>query len=112
MSFRIPRNPNFFRFFRGWNRLEGRSRRDELDFAIAAPVADAAFLIGRQWQLAELTAENAGSSIHVKVTTEHATLDELVLGASTKERLDGIPAEVLVERETVDWDWRLRVRAG
>ncbi|MBZ5506436.1 MAG: hypothetical protein LAO78_13330 [Acidobacteriia bacterium] len=112
MPFRTPTNVNFAKYFRGWNRLEGRSRRDDFSIGLQKATADALWMLGRQWQASELTGEDAATQIHVEATIESVTLDQIVLGSGTPENVGTVPVEVLVEREQVDWDWRMRIRAG
>lgn len=112
MSFRAPISPAFHRYFRGWNRLEPRSRSDDFQFGLHAATADGPFMLGRQRQLREFQCENAGTAIHVTLTTETAQVDQVALGTGSSQAIGAIPVEVLVEREQVEWDWRLRIRAG
>ena len=59
MPFRVPGSSIFPMFFRGWNRLEPRSRRDDFGFGLAAPIADPLWALGRQFQMQELHGEDA-----------------------------------------------------
>jgi len=115
MPFRAPTDPLFATFFRGWNRLEGRSRKDDFAEAVKAKVADGLWMLGRQWQMLELKGEDAGTPVHTEVTYEKLTLDQIKLGKATSNPfvpIGTIPVEVQVEREAVAWDWQLRIRAG
>jgi len=73
-------------------------------------------MLGRQWQMSELKGEDAGTPIHVKLNYTEGEVHQVQLGAPTSpatfDEIGGVPLEVLVEREDVEWDWRLRVRAG
>ena len=53
--------------------------RDERDAerALATPVFDALWMLGRQWQTGELQAEDAGSAVGVQVQVEHVPIREL-----------------------------------
>jgi hypothetical protein len=110
MSFKAP-PASFLGFFRGWNRLEARSRRDDFLFGLTASTADPLWALARQLQMRELQAENAGTAIRTDVTYAVAALDEIKLGQEPFQGID-LPVELLVEREQVEWDWRMRVRAG
>src|SRR5687767_11461456 len=112
MPFPEPVNPIFLSFFHGWNRLEARSRRDEFSEALAAPVADPLWLLGRQWQFRELDGEDAATPIQVRATFEATSLDRIKLGADPVQPIEATPVEVLVEQEEIGWDWRLRVQIG
>ena len=112
MAFPEPTDLQFAAWFRGWNRLEARSRKDDFALSLAATTADPLWALARQWQLLELKGEDAGTPIHAKLRYETAAPDEVQLGDQPFQALNGVPLEVLIEREMVQWDWRLRVRAG
>jgi hypothetical protein len=57
-----------------WNRLEPRARSSDLAGALAARVRDPAWFLARQWQLGELTGEDAGSPAYVRVAAAVATM--------------------------------------
>jgi hypothetical protein len=101
---------NYFQF--GWNRLEGRSRQDDFASGLSASIADPLWALGRQWQMLELKGDEAGTPSQVELTYEVAPLDRIALGRGPFEDIGTVPVTVIVEREAVDWDWRLRVRAG
>ena len=50
-----------------WNRLEPRPRATDLAEALAARIADPAWLLARQWQLGEFRGEDAGGPAYVKI---------------------------------------------
>ena len=113
MTFKVPTNPLFLRSFRGWNRVEPRSRADDFAEGLKTTVADPLWMLGRQWQTGELKGEDAGTPISVALDHETATLTHIKLGEMAPlTELSTVPAEVLVERENVPWDWRLRLRGG
>ncbi len=112
MSIPEPAGLLFASMFAGWNRLEARSRKDDFAQALSAKTADPLWMLARQWQFLELKGEDAATPIGAKLAYETAAPDQVQLGRQAFEQLNGVPLEVLVERETVDWDWRLRVRAG
>jgi hypothetical protein len=102
----------FQRYFQGWNRIEARSRSDNFALGLKATVADPLWMLGKQWTLQELSGADAGTAIDVKVQYQTVAMDHLKLGAKPRQPTGSIPVEVLVEREKVEWDWRLRVRVG
>ncbi|MBP8808748.1 MAG: hypothetical protein KBG48_24985 [Kofleriaceae bacterium] len=57
-----------------WNRLEPRARSSDLAGALAARVRDPAWFLARQWQLGELTGEDAGSPAYVRVAAAVAPM--------------------------------------
>jgi hypothetical protein len=112
MPFREPTDDSFVHLFFGWNRIEARSRHDDFSLGLAARTADPLWALGRQWQFLELRGEDGGTPIHVELNYEEATPSRLKLGRGPFGEIGTIPVEVVVEREAVDWDWRMRVRAG
>ena len=42
-----------------WNRLEGRPRQHDFDRALKAEVRDALWMLTKQWQMGELTGDDA-----------------------------------------------------
>src|SRR5689334_7689508 len=111
MPFKGPTNPVFLQNFRGWNRVERRIRAADFAEGLKTGVADPLWMLGRQWQTAELKGEDTGTPISVALAQEAATLTVLRLDANASPiELNALPAEVLVEREAVSWDWRLRLR--
>ena len=88
-----------------WQRLESTTIDGTLLEGEAACVADALWLLGRQWQVGEFTGEDAGSPLVVEAAFGHAPLSRVRLGAPdgggpVADRL-GLPLEAAVERESV-----------
>ena len=92
-------------------RLEAEPGMSSLTRGFRAEIADAAWMLGRQWQLGEHLGEDASSPVRVHY---HARLTPI-------EPLDGnpshdpmtTPAEAIVESEPEDfWTAGRRVRAG
>jgi hypothetical protein len=87
-----------------WTRLEPRTQRNDLEDALAAHLYDPLWQLARQWQIGELTAEDAGSPVEVRVRIEHAPLTRYRAGTDATEAavpFDAArtPLEALVERE-------------
>jgi len=86
-----------------WARLEPRLSDPSLAPGIVAAVEDPLWLLGRQWQLGELSGEDTGSPIAVDVFGSRAPVHRLMLGppGGSKLEYDGsvTPLESLVARE-------------
>jgi len=96
-----------------YNRLEARPRAHDFTRSLRAEVRDAMWMLTRQWQLGELTAEDAGSPIDARLVTRKLTVDRVKLGDGAPEVYDDtIPLEAAVERETVPFTHALRVQAA
>jgi len=98
-----------------WNRLEPRSTAIDAGPGpgLEARVYDAAWLLGRQWQLGELTGEDSASPglVRVRIATSRLTryrpgLDPAAAGPTTQLGPDDL-LEPVVEREPVGVDDRL-----
>lgn len=102
-----------------WTRLEPRVRRDEPSAGLSARVRDPLWMLARQWQVGEFTAEDAGSPLQVRVRVERAALTRYHAGALEGPAAQGapydpirLPLEVLVEREDARMDVRMRCESG
>lgn len=87
-----------------WTRLEPRTRREDLQDSLAARIHDPLWLLARQWQIGEFTAEDAGSPVQARVRIEHAPLTRYragATGAPVSYHPRSMPLETLVEREPV-----------
>jgi hypothetical protein len=71
-----------------WNRLEPRPRSNDLSNALAARVRDPAWFLARQWQLGELTGEDAGSPAYLRLTADIAPVVGWDAGEETKRSID------------------------
>lgn len=81
-----------------WSRIESMGRAADFGDAISARVADPLWMIGRQWQLGELTGDDATQPAAVKVRLRHAPLVGYQLGDDPARPLPrGTPLERLVE---------------
>jgi len=92
----------------GWFRLEGSNRSPILEPGLQAPVADALWMLARQWQVGEFRGEDAGRPVRARYAVERVAMDHFfedpaevtVQGARPITDLDG-PIEVYVERESI-----------
>ena len=114
-----PLPPTFHRWFSGWIRIEPVCRSEDFAPGLAARTADPLWMLGRQWQLGELQAEDAGSAVEATVNYSTLPFTSLTMDGEITDleyHADGVapspPIEVLVEREPLAWDWRVRARVG
>jgi hypothetical protein len=89
-----------------WQRLESTTVGADLYEGQEARIADPLWLIGKQWQVGELTGEDAASPILVEAGFEHAPITRFRPGppdvfAPTTGRTAALPLETAVEREPV-----------
>lgn len=83
-----------------WNRLEPSLRNEnQLDDALRFEIADALWMLTRQWQFGEFEAEDAGTASFVQMKGQHAKATSL--GSRTKKTVpvnfDDAPLEQVVE---------------
>ena len=99
-----------------WSRLEPLTLSADLTPGLQALVADPLWMIGRQWQFAELRGEDAGSPVTAILTTEQAPISRFRPGAAgdAEDVLDeAVPLEARVEAEGVARPAaRIRAEAG
>jgi hypothetical protein len=96
-----------------WTRLEPRTR-DPLLPGLAARVHDPLWLLARQWQFGELTGEDAGSPVRVRLAYEQTVTTRYRAGSGAAVPLPpGVPLEATVEAEAPPPpDARLAAEAG
>ncbi|MEF8906698.1 MAG: lamin tail domain-containing protein [Haloarculaceae archaeon] len=89
-----------------WNRLTPDARNETMRKGLRALVADPLWMLGRQWQVGEMTGEDAGSPVAVELWLDHDPMTAVDPATDDTEprpydhREDG-PLEALVEREPV-----------
>ncbi len=98
-----------------WTRLEpdimtGNPETD-LTAGVAATLADPLWLIGRQWQMGELSGEDAGSPVQAHIKASFALFDRIALPKQVPFDRVSMIAEELVERAPGIGDPRTR-KAG
>ena len=74
-----------------WTRLEPRVRRDEPSAGLEARVRDPLWMLARQWQVGEFTAEDAGSPLQVRARVERAPLTRYFPGPLPEAATQGEP---------------------
>lgn len=98
-----------------WTRLEPDTMIGNLEVdlrsGVAARLADPLWLVGRQWQLRELSGEDAGSPVWATVHSSAALLDRILLPRQQPFDRRNMLAEELVERTPAPADSRTR-KAG
>jgi hypothetical protein len=106
----MPENPTV----NTYNRLENLPRSENFDRALRAEIRDPLWLLSRQWQFGEFEAEDAGSAVLARISSQTSpVIKYLPEGASTRTKIDvETPIEVLVERETPPMDLVLRMEMG
>ena len=89
-----------------WQRLESTTVGVDLTEGQEARIGDPLWLLGKQWQVGELTGEDAASPILVEATVEHAPVTRVRIGTGPVGPVimrdgSGLPLETAVERESV-----------
>lgn len=92
-----------------WTRLEPRARTEQMDTALQARVWDPLWLLARQWQVGELTAEDSGTPVVARIEADCARVTRYLPAALRGDATDRSraraydtrhrPLETLVERE-------------
>ena len=99
-----------------WSRLEPLALSSDLTPGLQALIADPLWMIGRQWQFAELRGEDAGSPITARLETEQAPISRFRPGAGgdAEDVVDeAVPLEARIEAEGVRQPAaRIRAEAG
>jgi hypothetical protein len=96
-----------------WNRIEPINQSSSIDAGLAAPLADPLWLLGRQWQIGELTAEDAGTPIAATIETTAFPIERLRVGAHVRPFDPAMPLEAAVEPEPpAPPDLRMCLSAG
>ncbi|MET8289444.1 hypothetical protein ABZV80_29990 [Streptomyces sp. NPDC005132] len=96
-------------------RLEPRHRASDVESGLAAKVHDPLWLLTRQWQFGEFTAQDAGSPAVVRMTGSSAPIDAWRPAGATDwvpYELGQGPLDTRIEDEPVQVDERLRAEGG
>ena len=96
-----------------YTRISLRCRNTDATKGLQARTADPLWMLAREWQMGEFQAEDAGSPIGlcVKYKTRHMGTVQNIDGLTPSGDTD-MPPEIVVEREKVPVDWRMRVQGG
>jgi hypothetical protein len=100
----------FLPTIKGWNRLEGRPRKQEFNRSLKAEIHDPLWLLTRQWQFGEFTGEDAGSPIDSQITVNQKSLNQYIVNGEARTYDEKIPLEVRVERDFLKKDVLLQVQ--
>ena len=100
-----------------WTRLEPDTQTNlpaqDLGEGVAARLADPLWLLGRQWQMGELTGEDAASPVTVRIAAASFALDNLQIGADARSFAAAtVAAEAEVEHDGAPPDRRTRATGG
>jgi hypothetical protein len=82
-------------------RIEALTRTDNVAQGLQAHLADPLWMLGRQWQVGELSAEDAASPVYCTATVQHCHVSRLHGADSAAVNLGSAPLESAVEREPV-----------
>lgn len=82
-----------------WNRLEARSRSNDLSQSLAARVHDPAWFLARQWQVGEFQGEDAASPAFMSVTAELSPFTAWSAGEMSQPLDGSVPLEKPLELE-------------
>ena len=97
----------------GWTRLEPRPRSDDFAQTLEASVADALWMLARQWQVGELQGDDAGSAVAARLELDLMPVNRYRPGRGGAARpydVSAVPLESLVEREQVVPDGAVDLR--
>jgi hypothetical protein len=100
-----------------WTRLEPdiQTAQPELDLndGVSGRVADPLWLLGRQWQLGELSGADAASPVTVDIAASSFPIDHLQTGtASIAYTPTSVPLEAIIEHDGRPADLRTRASGG
>src|SRR5688572_28853633 len=85
-----------------WNRFEGRPRTVNFDRALEEEVADALWMISKQWQMGEFIGDDAGSPVLAKALLETTRLAKYQAGSEPAEAMQpDVPLEATVENRPI-----------
>jgi hypothetical protein len=89
-----------------WNRLEGRPRTHNFERALKAEVRDALWMLTKQWQMGELSGDDAGSPVFAKVHIETTELTKYKPGDQPVQVFNkNVPLETIAEQRKILFSW-------
>lgn len=100
-----------------WTRIEPDIQRSEpsldLSDGLAAKLADPYWMLGRQWQMGELTGEDAASPVVAQINATSFPIDNLQLGTKVvRYSASATPTETVVEGDSGKTDTRTQASGG
>ncbi|HSN26650.1 MAG TPA: hypothetical protein VLT45_10200 [Kofleriaceae bacterium] len=99
--------------FNTWNRIEPTNDAGSAARGLTAPLADPLWLLGRQWQVGELQAEDAATPISATIETTAFPFTTIEIGTGSVPFDARLPLEASVEPEPPGTpDLRFRLTAG
>lgn len=91
-----------------WSQLHSRCYVEDANASLPEPVRDPAWMLARQWQMAEFRGHDGGSPVQARIRMERAPLTRFCAGdppytaaASVAYDMAAMPLESMVEREPV-----------
>src|SRR5215471_2873502 len=100
-----------------WTRIEPDIQRGEpsldLSDGLAAKLADPCWMLGRQWQMGELTSEDAASPVVAQINASSFPIDSLLLGTKVvRYSAAATPTDAVVEADSGKTDTRTQASGG
>ncbi len=101
-----------------WTRIEPDTQTNvlevDLDEGVAARLADPLWMLGRQWQMGELTGEDAASPVVAHLDASSFALTGVIGGGATPIAFDPAttPVEAIIEHDGAQPDARARAAGG
>jgi hypothetical protein len=88
-----------------WDRVEGIPRAHDMARALRAEVRDALWMLSRQWQMGELTGDDAGSPVFAKLHVATTRLTTYKPGDHPEQPFDdSLPFESTVEQRPIPFN--------
>lgn len=108
----IPSNIKPFGKIELYNRLEPRPRLTDFQQSLRTEVADALWMLARQWQFGEFKGEDTGSAVHMKVSWTETPITQLRTqqGDIEPHYTPGVALEPFVESQPVAIDLKTSLR--
>jgi hypothetical protein len=103
--------------FTTWTRIEPDTQKHEptLDMSegLAAKLADPYWMLGRQWQMGELTGEDAASPVVAQINATSYAIDTFQMGTrAVRYSASTVPTEAEVENDAGKLDTRTQASSG
>jgi len=95
-----------------WSQLQPSPRTPSIAEGLAAAVRDPAWLLARQWQVAEFQGLDGGSPAYVRIGSHTTPFDSATLGSTSVPLAPGQLLEPVLQAETPQPDLATRVELG